>query len=558
MSRLRKISTHKKKIVLLVSISLVVIGFTPQFTIRIIRDLNNPYTIEPLALEAEDGTHISSIIYTPIGEKSHGGIVVSHRYWGDKLLMQPLSVELVRRGFTVISIDFRGHGASGGQFIRSQLLNDMKAAVDYMESELPYITQIGVIGHSLGAMVAAELARAYPDKINATVAIGSLGFNPSGISNLLMAIGGIEPYISEEKFLNALRIYTGEQNVSVGKLYYGDFVGGNNTMVFVGANFNHLMEIIDPKITYQTIQWFEQVFNGVPADDIILTEWFLEFFSLIFQLGAIILNFILVIYLSDYIFKGKNKDLERDLIKESKTRLISYYALMTMGFAVIAFFSLLSIPGDADRFNPLYSIIFISIGVAFGVFLLFIFLIMSSEQNFSFKIFFMKFKMLSSSFSKHSVIFGITAALLFIISPTILWNLPPQNILIEGGNFGIMIGLIFISFPFFLMKEFYFRIIQRMSKKSKIYREYINMVFAGIFMDNLIIFAIFSVGWINVVYMGDELLYLSVWIRFSIIQNILVTWIYIYSGRNILGSTVFSSIIYAWISVIIFPSFGFV
>jgi len=61
MSRLRKISTHKKKIVLLVSISLVVIGFTPQFTIRIIRDLNNPYTIEPLALEAEDGTHISSI-----------------------------------------------------------------------------------------------------------------------------------------------------------------------------------------------------------------------------------------------------------------------------------------------------------------------------------------------------------------------------------------------------------------------------------------------------------------------------------------------------------------
>ena len=170
----------------------------------------------------------------------------------------------------------------------------------------------------------------------------------------------------------------------------------------------------------------------------------------------------------------------------------------------------------------------------------------------------MKFKMLSSSFSKHSVIFGITAALLFIISPTILWNLPPQNILIEGGNFGIMIGLIFISFPFFLMKEFYFRIIQRMSKKSKIYREYINMVFAGIFMDNLIIFAIFSVGWINVVYMGDELLYLSVWIRFSIIQNILVTWIYIYSGRNILGSTIFSSIIYAWISVIIFPSFGFV
>ncbi|GAH24928.1 unnamed protein product, partial [marine sediment metagenome] len=106
-----------------------------------------------------------------------------------------------------------------------------------------------------------------------------------------------------------------EQNVSIGKLYYGDFVGGNNTMVFVGDNSSHLMEIIDPKITYQTIQWFEQVFNGVPADNIILTEWFLEFFSLIFQLGAIILNFMLIIYLSDYIFKSKNKKLERGLIK---------------------------------------------------------------------------------------------------------------------------------------------------------------------------------------------------------------------------------------------------
>jgi dienelactone hydrolase len=186
MSRLIKLNSHKKEIILFISISLVVIGFVPQLTIRIIRDANNPYTVEPLALESEDGTYISSFLYTPKGEKSHGGIVVSHRYWGDKKTMEPLSIELVRRGFSVISIDFRGHGASGGQFIWSELVNDMKAAVDYFEYELPYITQIGLIGHSLGAMTAAELARLYPNKINATVAIGSLNFDPSGISNLLM------------------------------------------------------------------------------------------------------------------------------------------------------------------------------------------------------------------------------------------------------------------------------------------------------------------------------------------------------------------------------------
>ncbi|GAH08225.1 unnamed protein product, partial [marine sediment metagenome] len=126
MFRLKKIRSHKNQILLLISISLVLIGFLPQITITIVRDYNDPYTVEPLGLESQDGTYISSFIYTPKGEKSHGGVVVSHRYWGDKTIMDPMSVELVRRGFTVISIDFRGHGASGGQFVESELIKDIE------------------------------------------------------------------------------------------------------------------------------------------------------------------------------------------------------------------------------------------------------------------------------------------------------------------------------------------------------------------------------------------------------------------------------------------------
>jgi len=559
MSRLKKISANKKKKLLLISISLVIIGFIPQLTIRTIRDVNNPYTVEPLALESEDGTYISSFLYTPKGEKSHGGIVVSHRFWGDKKIMEPLSIELVRRGFTVISIDFRGHGASGGQFVWSELVNDMKAAVDYLEYELPYITQIGLIGHSLGATIAAELAKAYPNRINATVAIGSLSFNPTGISNLLMAIGSYEPFLIKDKLLDALRSYTNEQNVSIGQLYYGDFVSGNNTMAFVGENFNHLLEIIDPSIMYQTVLWFEQAFNGAPADDIILTEWFLEFFILISQIGAIMLTFVLIILLSDNLFKSKIDNLVKEEYKSARDgrNLISYFALLIMGFAVIFFNFLLSIPRDTQQLNTTYSILFISTGAAIGVFILYLFLLMSANGNFSFKTDFLQIKKMSASYSKRSVVFGVVSALLLLLSLSIFWNITNQSILFVAGDFGILISLIIISFPVFLIKEFYFRTIQERLKKSKIYIEYIKMVFAGILMDNLIISIIFSAGWFNTFYMPVSIPSLSVWIKFSIIQQILVTFIYLYSGRNIIGSTLFSSIIFAWFAVIIFPSYGF-
>jgi len=560
MSRLKKIRSHKKKILLLLSISLVFIGFLPQITITIIRDLNDPYTVEPLALESEDGTYISSFIYTPEGEKSHGGVVVSHHYLGDKTIMEPISVELVRRGFTVISIDFRGHGASGGQFVESKLIKDVKAAVDYFESELPYITQIGLVGHSLGASTAAKLARIYPNRINATVAIGSINFNPSGIPNLLMARGGYDPKIHGDSFLNALRLYTGEQNVSIGQLYYGDFVGGNNTMAFVGAGFPHLLEMLDPSITYQTIQWFEQVFNGAYAEDIILTEWYLEFLSLGSQIGTIILTFILIVYLSDILFRNKINREKEEVFNESNNngkRLISYFALLIMGFAVIFFNFLLGGLRDTKQFDTAKSILFISIGAALGGFLIYLFIIMSSEGNLYFKTSFLKIKPMTSTHLIRTIVFGTTSALLSILALSLIWDLPYQNILLTSGKIGILIILVIVSLPLYLIKELYFRTIQSKLKKSKPGVEYIKMILAGILMDNFIIFLIYSVGWINTIYVPVDILYLSVWIRFSFIQNVFATWIYSYSRRNIIVSTIASSIIYAWISVIIFPSYGF-
>jgi len=331
-------------------------------------------------------------------------------------------------------------------------------------------------------------------------------------------------------------------------------------MAFIGDYFDHFLEIIDPSIMYQTVQWFEQVFNGEYAEDIVLTEWFLEFFSLGSQLGTIILTFILIVYLSKFIFKNKINREEEDLNNDSKffgKRLISYYTLLIMGVGIIFFSFLLGLSRGTKELTTANTILFINIGAALGGFLLYPFLIMSSEGTLSFKTYFFEIKNMISIHSKRSAVFGIVSALLSILSIFLLWDLPYQNILLISGKIGILISLLIVSLPLYLIREFYFRTIQKRFKKSKLYIEYIRTVLVGIIMDNLIVSLIFSFGWINVLYMPTDLLYLSIWIRFSFVQNIFATWIYIYSKRNILGSTIFSSILYTFLSVIIFPSYGF-
>lgn len=64
--------------------------------------------------------------------------------------MQGLSIDLVKRGFTVVTIDFRGHGSSEGYRAESSKLDlDMIAAIEYLEG-LGNINKIGLVGHSMG------------------------------------------------------------------------------------------------------------------------------------------------------------------------------------------------------------------------------------------------------------------------------------------------------------------------------------------------------------------------------------------------------------------------
>ncbi|HEC38833.1 hypothetical protein LCGC14_1869750 [marine sediment metagenome] len=560
MRRLNKIRSNRKKLVLVISLIITFIGVFPLLILTYLPELKYSYNIKPLALKSEDGVYISAFKYTPVGEKNHGGVVVGHSLLGSKVSMQPLSLELVKRGFTVISIDFRSHGASGGVFYRSKLLKDMIAAVEYIENNLHYITEIGLVGHSLGAEIALILARTYPNRINATVAIGKLISNMTGISNLLLANGKYDPGTTEENILEALKSYTMIKNVEIGETYYGDFNDGNNIRAFVSPFSEHLFTIVDSAILYETIQWFEQAFNGEIATDIFVTASILQIFSYISLFGIIMLNSILVVYLGNYFFKHKKKDSIKEKLTNkddfSIKKLIGAYAILVVVIQLVAFYTLSEISSDVIPVSTVSIILSLVIGASIGSFVVYNFLLLCWEDKYSLKKFYSRIKIKLSPNSGRSILYGGLIALIVVLSLAAIWNWSVLNTLPTLSEFGIIILISVLSFPFFLIKEFYFRDIQEKLNAFNRFDEYYFMVGIGIFIDNLLIIGIIIIGKINLAYLPESALYLLVWVIFSIIQNIAVTWVYI-NGRNILGTTAFLSIFYAWISVVFLPSYGF-
>ncbi|MEE9377177.1 MAG: alpha/beta fold hydrolase [Candidatus Lokiarchaeia archaeon] len=562
MLKLRKtiktIISDKKKLALLISVLIIIIGVIPLIFLIYTPDLENPYKIESISLTSEDGTKLHAFKYTPIGVTSSYGVVVGHGFCGNAQHMQPMSIELVKRGFTVINLDFRGHGASEGYLDRFELINDVAAAVEYLEN-LGYISEIGLVGHSMGSGAVTSFARAYPNRVNATVAIGGIPSNMTNISNLLLAIGLFEQGYTEEDVLEGLRLYTGLDNVEIGVLY-GDFNSGDATKGIISPFSEHTQEVKDSVIIHNTVLWFEEAFNGVMAIEFSIIPTIIEVFSYISLFGVVTFCFVIMVYLSKYLFKRNQVYPEKEILKDagdiSINKLIFYYAILValIGFVFIIFLEDLftgMIPLATS--GQTFSIVF---GSSIGTIIIYYFLIMRRKENLSIKEFPLKIKEMSSTNSRLSIIFGILAALLLILAIAGIWHWSVQYTLPSYIEIGTIMGMTLIYFPFFLIKEFYFRNVQGKLKTTNKIKEYFSMVGIGIFMDSFLIGIIMLISWLHLASVPISALYLYVWVRFLIYLQFASTWVYMWSGRNILGSTIFLCIFYSWMSVIFYP-FGF-
>ncbi|MFX1286381.1 MAG: alpha/beta hydrolase [Promethearchaeota archaeon] len=553
MEVINSLRSNKKRTGLIISILVLIIGIIPSFIFTFWADFYHPYTIQQKTLTAGDGVKIVANIYSPQGNSDdHPGIVVAHGYCCNKQHMQPLSIELVKRGFTVVTIDFRGHGSSGGYLgDHNGLQLDLMAAIEYLES-LENINKFALVGHSMGGEASFRYVENNPDKIDAMVAIGSLvssSYNLSRIPNLLMAVGQFEQEATPARALEALRTYTGQTSVEIGKVY-GSFIHRNASKVIVSPTSEHLNEVLDYTIIYGTVQWLELAFNGEEADDVILSSHYLQFFTRVSQIGVVALFFVLIVYISNYIFKR-----EEDYPKEEKQNEFSVLKL-SIYYILISSIGLIFSQVSGDLFSTVLPIsagdqlFAIMVGNTIGILFIYSLLVFRGKE-FSLKDLQLKIKNQYLPHSERAIIYGFIAALLAcsLLTGITHWN--SITTVPTAREFGTILMMIILFFPFLFIKESYFRFVQsQLPPKSRI-DEYFSMSGIGILMDVTIMIPIILLTW------GEFLsLALTVMIYILIIQQVLTTWVYIHSNyqrRNILGSTMFLGTLYAWMMVNFFP-----
>ena len=110
----------------------------------------------------EDGVTIYYDIYEPKNNDSPKyGVIVGHGFTASKESMHLTSLALAESGFVVVSLDFRGHGRSGGSLgtgsrdNTEELTRDILAVKTYLDNRDDVIRDnYGIIGHSMGGRAA--------------------------------------------------------------------------------------------------------------------------------------------------------------------------------------------------------------------------------------------------------------------------------------------------------------------------------------------------------------------------------------------------------------------
>jgi dipeptidyl aminopeptidase/acylaminoacyl peptidase len=131
------------------------------------------YTVTDQRMITSDGVDLAVWLVTGPGTIGDRAIILVHglgdQAWNDT--NRSLAAAYVDAGFTVLALDLRGHGISGGQVLGLgwHERNDIRAAVDVLIAEGFAPGRIGIHGTSYGAATALLAAAAIPE-IGAVIA----------------------------------------------------------------------------------------------------------------------------------------------------------------------------------------------------------------------------------------------------------------------------------------------------------------------------------------------------------------------------------------------------
>jgi hypothetical protein len=224
-------------------------------------------------LVTTEGALIHSTLQVPTAASASNpmpGVTVFHGVTQSKEWVMGFGIELARRGFVVLTIDLSNHGNSDPSASEGADSGGI-AALEYLNN-LPYVSTLGMIAHSLGSGTAIQAINESSIDVDSLVLVGGFSSmlttswaNTSYPRNVLVAVGLYDELFDVLSLPTTLASFFGTAPpITTGQLY-GTFADGSARMLLTTPS-NHLFETIDPIIISETVDWLRNSLKGGVID----------------------------------------------------------------------------------------------------------------------------------------------------------------------------------------------------------------------------------------------------------------------------------------------------
>lgn len=212
---------------------------------------------EDLTFRSENNDIVEASLFIPNHRiKPYHTVISLHSIFQDERLLTSITRSLLRDGYTVMIIHFKGYSNT---LKRHNNFNDYclgtKAAITYLRGR-DDTGAISLMGHSIGANLACAVAiQLKEEHITSVVAIGfPVDAGLRSPSNVLFMTGLLDELHAVKEMKEALKNATGENTPEVSKLY-GRFKDGTARKLSITVLSDHYLEVFDPFLFSEASRW---------------------------------------------------------------------------------------------------------------------------------------------------------------------------------------------------------------------------------------------------------------------------------------------------------------
>ena len=211
------------------------------------------YTAETVNIEGANELEIVGTLYTPTDNSSEPrpALLLLHMFMGTRREWRTVAPQLAEAGYVVLTIDQRGHGATGGTANWIEAEEDHKLAVEFLMS-VPSVDaeRLGVMGGSIGANMAL-VAGAMDENVSLSVLL-SPGLDYFGVTSAdkLPAYG--------ERPLMIVASRNDGQTVPDAEVLVSQAKGEVELVIYDTAGHGTRMFLVEPELVDIILEWLAE------------------------------------------------------------------------------------------------------------------------------------------------------------------------------------------------------------------------------------------------------------------------------------------------------------